>query len=393
MALKNRIDVAIVGGGLAGVLIACRLRTLRPDVSLAVFEKDGGLGGNHTWSFHETDIEGGARAWLGSFVSHRWSRQSVRFPSHARTIDTPYCSIDSRKFNAVAAAVLGDAVRLRAPVAELAPDGVTLAGGEVLAAGAVIDARGEARSPHVALGFQKFVGQEVEFEAPHGLDAPIIMDATVPQEDGYRFLYVLPFTEKTALIEDTRYADGAALARDDLRRGVAAYCAGRGWRIVRVLREEEGVLPIALAGDIEAFLNDGPAGVARAGMRAALFHPLTGYSLPDAVALAGKIASARDLSGPAIAALTHGHAAAAWRERGFYRLLARMLFGAADPSDRYKVLQRFYRLPRPLIERFYAGETPLRDQARILVGKPPVPISRAVACVDEAAWLRRAIRV
>jgi lycopene beta-cyclase len=66
-----------------------------------------------------------------------------------------------------------------------------------------------------------------------------------------------------------------------------------------------------------------------------------------------------------------------------------MLFSAADPSDRYKVLQRFYRLPKPLIERFYAGKLQARDKARILVGKPPVPIRRAMNCVNEHNYLRR----
>jgi lycopene beta-cyclase len=390
LAHKNHIDVAIVGGGLAGGLIACRLRALRPDVALAVFEGAPVLGGNHTWSFHETDLEAAALNWLDPFVARRWARQSVRFPAYERAIETPYCSIDSRRFHDVALRMLGDTVRLSAPVRGLTAEGVSLESGETIAAGAVIDARGEARSEHIALGFQKFIGQEIEFVRPHGLRDPIIMDATVPQEDGYRFLYVLPISETTALVEDTRYADGALLARDDLRRGVADYCAKQGWRIGRVLREEEGVLPIALAGDIGAYLDAAPAGVAQVGVRAALFHPLTGYSLPDAVALADRIAVAPDLSGPALAGLAREHAIAAWDGRGFYRLLARMLFGAAEPAQRYKVLQRFYRLPRPLIERFYAGATPMEDRARILLGKPPVPILRAAACVNEAAWLKRA---
>lgn len=392
MARKNRIDVAIVGGGLSGVLVAVRLVAARPDLEIVVFEKDCTLGGRHTWSFHETDVAPSSRAWLDAFVAHRWPRQQVIFPTHTRRLDTPYCSIDSNRLHAVATARLGHRVRLGVEVAALSADGVTLAGGEFVAAGAVVDARGDVRSPHVALGFQKFLGQEIVFAAPHGLDAPVIMDATPPQEDGYRFLYVLPFTDRSALVEDTRYADGAGLAREALRRGIAAYCAGRGWTIAEIVREEEGVLPIALAGDIDAFLADGPAGVARVGMRAALFHPLTGYSLPDAVGLAETMATAPDHSGQALAALTRAHAAAAWKGRGFYRLLARMLFGAAEPGERYKVLQRFYRLPQPLIERFYAGATPLRDQARLLVGRPPVPIGRAVRCVDEAAFMRRSAR-
>ena len=77
----------------------------------------------------------------------------------------------------------------------------------------------------------------------------------------------------------------------------------------------------------------------------------------------------------------------AWKARGFYRLLNRMLFRAAAPGQRYKVLERFYRLPAPLIERFYAGDATLGDKMRILSGKPPVPIGRALGCLSEAPLL------
>ena len=126
-------------------------------------------------------------------------------------------------------------------------------------------------------------------------------------------------------------------------------------------------------------------------MRAALFHPLTGYSLPDAAGLAERIADQDDLSGPALARFAVRHAASVWRNRSFYRLLSRMLFSAAAPDQRYKVLQRFYGLPRSLIERFYAGQTHFGDQARILAGKPPVPVSRALGCLGEEKYLNRAL--
>ena len=33
------------------------------------------------------------------------------------------------------------------------------------------------------------------------------MDATVPQDGGYRFVYVLPFADRPLLVEDTHYSD------------------------------------------------------------------------------------------------------------------------------------------------------------------------------------------
>jgi lycopene beta-cyclase len=42
------------------------------------------------------------------------------------------------------------------------------------------------------------------------------------------------------------------------------------------------------------------------------------------------------------------------------------------------VLQHFYRLPEEIVQRFYAGRTTMADRIRILSGKPPVPVGRAV---------------
>jgi lycopene beta-cyclase len=58
-----------------------------------------------------------------------------------------------------------------------------------------------------------------------------------------------------------------------------------------------------------------------------------------------------------------------------------MLFQAAEPERRYLVMQRFYRLPEPLIRRFYAGSLTAADRVRILSGRPPVPLRRALQCL------------
>jgi lycopene beta-cyclase len=122
-------------------------------------------------------------------------------------------------------------------------------------------------------------------------------------------------------------------------------------------------------------------------MRAALFHPTTGYSLPDAARTAELVVGLPRLTTAAVRAAIVGMSKTAWQGRGFYRLLNRMLFRAAVPTLRYKVLERFYRLPAPLIERFYAADATLTDKVRILSGKPPVPIGRALSCLSEAPLL------
>jgi lycopene beta-cyclase len=53
------------------------------------------------------------------------------------------------------------------------------------------------------------------------------MDASIDQHDGYRFVYTLPFTPTTCLIEDTYYADGPALDRAEIADRVRAYAENR----------------------------------------------------------------------------------------------------------------------------------------------------------------------
>ncbi|MDB5748121.1 MAG: crtY [Massilia sp.] len=375
-------DLILVGGGLANGLIAWRLRTERPGLKILMLESGDRIGGNHTWSFHDSDLEAAQRAWLAPLIGARWPRYDVVFPGHARTLEGGYASIASDDFARVITAALDGSpnasLRSCVQVASLGPTWVRLAGGDTLHAGAVIDGRGMRPTTRLALGYQTFLGQEVKLAAPHGLTAPVIMDASVEQQGGYRFVYLLPFGPDRVLIEDTHYVDAQGWEPERLRANISAYAAARGWRIDDVIREEHGSLPIVLAGDIDGFWLD-LEGQPCSGLRAGLFHPTTGYSLPHAVRLAERVASLADLRAPGLFAAIRDEAHREWRAQRFFRLLNRMLFLAGGADHRWRVMQRFYRLPAPLIARFYAGRLRLADKARVLSGKPPVPVRQAMA--------------
>lgn len=378
------MDIVFVGAGLANCLIAARLFERRPDLRMLLLEAGDSVGGNHSWSYHASDLAPAQHAFLAPFRTYAWSGHDVHFPEFSRALAGGYATISSERLAEVMNERLCASIRTRARVVEVAADHVVLEGGERIAARAVVDGRGPQAAPHLDLGYQKFVGLEVRLARPHGLARPIIMDARVPQLDGYRFVYVLPLDAETLLVEDTYYADGPDLPAGAVRDRVAAYVAAQGWAFDYVIREEAGVLPIALGGDLAAHLDAGAPGVARVGLRAGLFHPTTGYSLPDAMALADRIAGLADLSGPALAAAARAHALQKWQARGFFRLLNRMLFRAAEPDRRYTILARFYRLPEDLIARFYADRLTLSDKARILTGRPPVSVMRALSCLAES---------
>ena len=202
-----RTDLVLVGGGLANGLVALALARCRPDLSFVLLEKDRKLGGRHTWSFHGTDIDAPSRDLVAPLVRHCWPAHDVRFPGLERRLRGAYHTLDSERLHEVILERCGDRVRLEADVVEVGPTAVGLADGTRLEARAVLDGRGFVDSRHLELGYQKFLGRVIELARPHGLERPLLMDATVEQRGGFRFFYVLPYSERSLLIEDTRYSD------------------------------------------------------------------------------------------------------------------------------------------------------------------------------------------
>ncbi len=331
---------------------------------------------SHTWCLFETDLRDGWSS-LPTTPDHVWPGYTVRFPAFDRALTTSYGCLTSSGLRTAIREVLGDRLVI-GRAREVGDSHVVMDDGRRLDGRIVIDGRGAMPTPHLRLAWQKFVGVELALPEPHGLDRPIVMDATVRQHDGFRFLYVLPLDARRLLVEDTRYSDRASLDQIALEAEILRYAHGQGWTSAEIVRRESGVLPVVLGGDIEAFWEAREAAPPQVGMAGAFFHPVTGYSTPDAVRVADLIADNLDLGARGLAELLRRTSTQLWRDRAYYRVLNRMLFKAADPDQRYRVLERFYRLPSPLIERFYAGRTTLLDKARILSGKPPVPVWRAM---------------
>ncbi len=369
---SERPDLIILGGGLAGGLAALALRRTRPGLALTIVEPGERIGGNHLWSYFATDVAANDRWLVDPLTTHRWPGYRVRFPAHERRIAEPYRTIESEALDA-AVRVSGTTI-VRASAVGATPIQVTLNDGTTLDTNAVLDTRGLTAAPHgLRCSWQKFVGQLLDVPAGHGLAEPLIMDARVDQTDGYRFVYCLPFSSTQVFVEDTYYADSPALDRPGLEQRITAYVLAQGWAVAAISRTESGVLPVVTGGDFDAFWPARDT-LARGGVRAGLFHPLTSYSLPDAVRFACAFAA-----DPAFD--TRAYAKRHWRRGRFDRLLTKILLEAADPPQRYRVLERFYRLPAPLIGRFYAGRSTFFDRARILVGRPPVSLARAIRAI------------
>lgn len=391
----DQTDILIVGAGLAGVLAAWRILAVNTDISVTLIEAGDKIGGDQTWSFNWSDLTPEVLPWAREFVVHQWDKYDVKFPKRDRQLDIAYCTGNSDSLRACVQPFIDNgrlSLILNTKIAQTSADTVTLENGRQLKAGWVLDARGFEPKDTNYLGYQKFVGRTIKTKQPHGLKHPIIMDATVDQRGGYRFVSCLPFTDHDVLVKDTYYMDSPEHSENDAQARLDSYIEDKGWGDNEIMAQEKGVLPTKLAIDSKRFdqwaHESGHA--TPIGMRAGYYHAATGYSLPQAMKSAWLIADKIKTDGGKLGAAQaemDQHEFDHYCEEKFLRLLNRTVFRAAKPEKRYKAFQRFYGLPKDLIERFYSGKYSRKDQIRILINRPLIPLLKALKTFKEASFI------
>lgn len=391
-------DVILVGGGLQNSLIAAALRHLRPHWKILLVEKNPRLGADQTWSFPLADLPAAARPFVDPLITYQWPRYEVRFPEFTRTLEQPYATIVPESLHQGLAPLFaagplhresGCELWTDRPVAEVGANHIRLPDGRKIDAAVVLDGRGTT-GPHGSVdsrgnigpggsvdeksanpdptGYQKFFGLEIQTDAgalAPSFAHPILMDATISQRDGYRFVYVLPFTADRALVEETYFSNTPDLDLPPLRQSVSQYLDSQGISRYQVLREEVGVLRMPWGRR----WVDGAERTRMVGTRGEWFHPATGYSFPIAVRLALAVASAE--SPPMIPKSLEKLADRLESNDRYARFLNRMFFTACKSADRRGFLERFYRLPEQMIRRFYSLELTWVDRLWILVHRFP----------------------
>jgi len=364
------LDYIFVGGGLQSGLMALALRHHQPHARVAIIERDSQLAGNHTWSFHASDVPAESTAWVEPLVESRWPGYEILVGGKRRSVRLEYLSISSTHFASVIEHKLKENTSLiltDANAVRLTNRHVTLSDGRQLEATVVFDNRGPCRVDLQSYsgGFQKFWGFEVELGSDWPLATPIVMDDRIEQSDGFRFIYSLPLGSRRVLVEDTRFSNSPAIDRDECLDKVRSYLAELGCVDWRIVREETGVLPMPTGGPLPGTGLPKLAG----GYRGGWFHAATGYSFPLAVAVAEIVAKTSVAELPAaLQRLSNQHVGRA----RFARFLNRLLFDLVKPQSRYQIFRRFYQvLDEPRVSRFYAHRFTRFDAFRIVVGIPP----------------------
>lgn len=377
MSNINNYEIIIIGAGLSGLLLAYALKLKHPSASILVIEERPILVGDRTWSFYGSDLEN-LNFWL-PIISLHWPSYEVLFSKKQR-LPTHYYTIQSNDFFSKMQTILGPSLRLNEKVVKATSNQVSTESGAEYSAKLIFDTRPLKQKvlpkvPKIFGGYQKFFGLEVTLSQSHQLDCPLIMDASIKQIDGFRFFYTLPLSNNRLLLEETYYSNSSHLDTLACQAEILKYAKSKGWTIVSIDRNETGVLPIPTSTPLQNHLNETEPFQIGAG--SGFYHPITGYSVLWAVKVAEAIASNPTLSPKIIATKLRRLQKQIKKNESFYLLLNRMLFYGSTETNRKNIFERFYRLPISTIERFYSGKTTIFDRIRLLIGKPPIPISAA----------------
>jgi len=361
------VDIAILGGGCAGLSLAARLARTR--LSVRVIEPRTHYADDRTWSFWRTATDP-----FEECVRAEWRAWSVfgeQGETRRRSPSLRYQTVDAGAFYARALSLIDDS-----PTAAISlgveAEGVTPTdrGWRVdtdagaLTSTIVVDTRPSTQVPRYG---QFFVGREIRTARP-------VFDPTVVQlmrfrpsrSGGVDFVYTLPFAADRALVEVTTFAPTPP-SRATLTDWLEAEIAALEPREVETLRHEAGALPMQVGFGLER-----PDGIVRLGLGGGAARPSTGYAFTRIQAQADRV----------VAALTRGEAPDTRIDSAMTRFMDRVFLQvlATAPERGPALFECLFRnAPRDRLERFLSGSTRTADRLWIMASLPPLPFLRAAA--------------
>ena len=242
LSKTNKLDIAIIGGGSAGITLAAKLTNF----SGVVVEPKTPLQRDCSWALW---ANGAQKKQFQAAVKGSWQQWRVR--DHSTEVlhqsdQFHYISLSSAKYMTQCESDLVEGVDLiRATAEDIQIEGE---GGSFNAAGQryradkIYDSRPPKMPPNSLK--QHFLGWEIRTRNPIS-DPQIatLMDFRVDQSRGLHFIYVLPFSDRHLLIEST-------MISKDLQEKVWYQQAIQQWlkdqniEIEEILGEETGIIPM-----------------------------------------------------------------------------------------------------------------------------------------------------
>ncbi|MGB2001588.1 MAG: squalene/phytoene synthase family protein [Porticoccaceae bacterium] len=360
--LTTDLDIAIIGGGSAGISLATKLK----NQSAVVIEPRTAEERDCSWALwaNPRQQQQFAQATKGSW--QQWRLIDKHTEVLHQTDQYRYTSLSSADYIAQCETHLPAAVTLvRAPAEDIVATGN---GGSFSAAGKhyrasqLYDSRPPALTEQGLK--QHFVGWEIRTKGPIS-DPQIatLMDFRVDQSRGLHFIYVLPFSDRRLLIESTMISTELQ-DKDWYCQAMTQWLESQNIEIEETLREETGVIPMDRVAPIDR--NIACIGAASGAVRLS-----SGYAFTSIQAQITKLAqgiSAGDYKVPA----------------PISPRLVRMdkIFNGvllARPELGVSIMMRTAKaLDGDGFARFMLGSATMTDWARVILAMPKIPFLKQV---------------
>ena len=364
MARGRRNGILIAGGGLAGSLAALAMARHRPDVPLLIVEERERFGGDGHRLFNAGELGPDGAALIGPLAGTRWPGFYLAFPDFARKLRGDWGGLGGEDVHqAMLGALSPEQYRLGTKVVAVREDALVLDGGETIKAEGAIDARGAANLSMLELLYEARFERDYRFAAPHGLDRPVLIDATVDQGPGLRYFECVPLSEDRLAVADICVSE-ASQPDEQAGARIDSYVKQRGWERPKALAEHSIARPLPFGGDFAAFWRLGGARVAKVGLRGGFINPAIGRAVGDAAHTALLLARQQSFAGGVLHDLFEAEAKQLWKKREFARSVTAAQ-RSAPPEQRRALLEQLYRLDPALIARLQSDRLGMLDRARL----------------------------
>ena len=226
---ENTFDYIIAGGGMSGLSLAFYFNeseTLR-DKKILIIDRDEKNTNDHTWCFWEK----GNRT-FDEIIFRRWDK----FWFHGTSNFSELLSLENYQYKMIRAIDFYEFIIpklksnskiqfLQADILEVKDDSVKTSEDEFIASKFIFDSftRKAYDNPKYHNLWQHFLGWTVETnEEVFNSNEPTLFDFRVEQNDECRFVYVMPISEKKALIEFTVFSDNL-IEREEYEANMKTY--------------------------------------------------------------------------------------------------------------------------------------------------------------------------